>query len=80
MQASIANDLAWKRQRRPGAAAYGGLCIAPYQFFHFDELLGDMGARKKPPNPIAAHLLPLNPSHYAALLASAPTVTVKEPV
>jgi cation diffusion facilitator CzcD-associated flavoprotein CzcO len=74
MRASIALDLGWKRTQRPVAATFSGLCIAPYHFVHFDELLGDMGARKKPRNPIVAHLLPINPKHYAALLASAPRV------
>jgi cation diffusion facilitator CzcD-associated flavoprotein CzcO len=71
MHAEIADVLAW-RKRRPVAAAVGGLCVAPYHFFHFDQLLRDMGARTRPANPIVANLLPINPKHYAALLASAP--------
>ncbi len=80
MRASIERDLLWKRKKRPVASNVGGLCIAPYHFFHFDELLDDMGARKKPGNPVAAHLLPISPKRYAELLASAPEfrATVKE--
>jgi cation diffusion facilitator CzcD-associated flavoprotein CzcO len=76
MRAEIARDLAWKRELRPAASAFGGLCIAPFHFFHFDELLRDIGARRKPRNPIAAHLLPIDPKHYAALLASVPPLTL----
>jgi cation diffusion facilitator CzcD-associated flavoprotein CzcO len=78
MHSTIARDLAWKRARRPVAATFGGLCIAPFHFFHFDELLRDIGARCKPRNPIAANLLPINPKHYAKLLADAPRSTAKE--
>ena len=36
--------LHFKRVERPAAGVYGGLCVAPYHFKHFDELLADMGA------------------------------------
>ncbi len=72
MRAEIARNLAWRRTARPVATGFGGLCVAPYHFFHFDELLRDIGAKTKPTNPIAAHLLPINPKDYAALLATAP--------
>jgi len=72
MRSDIARALLWRRKLRPIAAGFSGLCIAPYHFFHFDELLRDMGARTRPKNPIAAYFLPLNPADYATLLATAP--------
>jgi len=80
MRADIAKLLAWKRTGRPVAAAVGGLCIAPYHYEHFDELMRDMGAQTKPKNPIVANLLPINPKIYAPLLATATsrTATQKE--
>jgi cation diffusion facilitator CzcD-associated flavoprotein CzcO len=71
MRADIAKLLAWRRTGRPVAAAVGGLCIAPYHYEHFDELMRDMGAQTKPKNPIVANLLPINPKIYAPLLATA---------
>ena len=72
MRAEIARTLDWRRRERPVATAYGGLCIAPYQYAHFDELMADMGARTKPNGVLAAHLAPLSPGAYADLLATAP--------
>jgi len=37
--------LHFKRVERPAAGVYGGLCVAPYHFKHFDELLADIGPR-----------------------------------
>ena len=39
MRENIEMMLAWKRQERPAAQVYGGLCSAPFHFKHFDELL-----------------------------------------
>ena len=72
MRAGIARALEWRRRDRPAAAAYGGLCIAPFHHAHFDELMADMGARTKPANPLAAHLAPVSPKAYAKLLETAP--------
>ena len=44
MQKNIEMMLHFKRVERPAAGVYGGLCVAPYHFKHFDELLADMGA------------------------------------
>jgi dimethylaniline monooxygenase (N-oxide forming) len=46
MLAAIDRSIAWRRDVRPAAAQYGGLCVAPLHYRHFDELLADMGARK----------------------------------
>jgi hypothetical protein len=71
MIADIDRMLHWKRQIRPAAGVYGGLCVAPYHFRHFDELLDDMGARKRS-NPIADNLAPPNADIFAGFLKSAP--------
>lgn len=73
MRENIAMTLDWRRNERPAAQVYGGLCSAPFHFKHFDELLADMGARKrKRSNPLAE--LFSYPSHaaYGEFLASAP--------
>ena len=72
MGAEIARTLEWKRRDRKVASTYGGLCIAPFHHVHFDELMEDMGAKKKPANVLAAHLVPISPSAYAKLLETAP--------
>ncbi len=72
MREGIARALEWRRRDRPAAAAYGGLCIAPFHHAHFDELMADIGARRKPANPLAAHLAPISPKAYARLLETAP--------
>jgi hypothetical protein len=71
MHEDIARTLNWKRRCRPVAPTFNGLCIAPYHHFHFDELMKDMGAQRKPRNPIVANLLPISPKRYASLLSTA---------
>ena len=44
MRDNIEMMLHFKRVERPAAGVYGGLCVAPYHFKHFDELLADIGA------------------------------------
>lgn len=72
MADNIEMMLHWKRNERPAAGVYGGLCVAPYHFKHFDELLADIGARKRRRNAIAENFAPPNADAYAAYLASAP--------
>ena len=72
MRAEIERTLGWKRRDRVAAAAYGGLCVAPFHHAHFDELMADMGARRKPHNALAAYLAPISPKAYGRLLATAP--------
>lgn len=65
--------LDWKRNERPAAKVYGGLCSAPFHFRHFDELLADMGAAKlKRTNPLAEQFSYPNADAYGAYLASTP--------
>ncbi|WP_349368072.1 NAD(P)/FAD-dependent oxidoreductase [Salinarimonas sp.] len=72
MNAAIEEHLRWRRQVRPVAQAYGGLCAAPYHFRHLDELVGDMGCRVRARNPLANFLLPPNAEAYGRYVASAP--------
>lgn len=73
------DDVALWKTERPVAKTFGGLCVAPYHHFHFDQLMADIGARRKGRNPITANLAPISPRAYGALLATAP-VLKKEPV
>ena len=72
MNDNIEMMLAWKRKDRPAAGVYGGLCVAPYHFKHFDELLDDMGAKVRKRNPLAENLTPPNADAFARYLASTP--------
>lgn len=73
MTKSIEHMLKWRREERPAAKIYGGLCSAPFHFQHFDELLADMGATKyKRSNPIAEEFSYPNAKAYGKFLASTP--------
>ncbi len=72
MSENIEMMLDWKRNKRPAAQVYGGLCSAPFHFLHFDELLADMGATVKKRNPIAENLAPPNAEAYGRFLQSTP--------
>ena len=73
MNKNIDMMLKWKRNERPAAKIYGGLCSAPFHFKHFDELLADMGAsQKKRSNPLAEQFSYPNAPSYGSFLASTP--------
>ena len=72
MNDNIEMMLAWKRNDRQAAGVYGGLCVAPYHFKHFDELLDDMGAKVRKRNPLAENLTPPDADAYARFMASTP--------
>jgi dimethylaniline monooxygenase (N-oxide forming) len=72
MHDNIEMMLHFKRVERPAAGAYGGLCIAPYHYKHFDELLADIGSVKRRRNPLAEMFTPPDADAYAQFLASAP--------
>ena len=67
--------LHFKRVERPAAGVYGGLCVAPYHFKHFDELLDDIGAATRRRNPLVEKFTPPDADAYASFLASAPAYT-----
>ena len=78
MRQSMQQMLDWRRNERPAAQVYGGLCSAPFHFKHFDELLKDMGATKRRrSNPLAEQFS--YPSHkaYGEFLQSAPQYSVQ---
>ena len=75
MNANIEMMLHFKRVERPAAGVYGGLCVAPYHFKHFDELLDDIGATTRRRNPLAEKFTPPDADAYASFLASAPAYT-----
>lgn len=73
MRDNIEMMLDWRRNQRPAAKVYGGLCAAPFHFKHFDELLEDIGARKKSrSNPLAEQFSYPNAEAYGTYLKSAP--------
>jgi cation diffusion facilitator CzcD-associated flavoprotein CzcO len=72
MRDNIEMMLHFKRVERPAAGVYGGLCVAPYHYKHFDELLADIGATKRRRNPLAEMFTPPDADAYGQFLASAP--------
>jgi dimethylaniline monooxygenase (N-oxide forming) len=76
MNENIDMMLNWKRNERPAAGVYGGLCVAPYHFKHFDELLADMGAKISRRNPVVEKLTPPDADAFARYLASVPDYAV----
>ena len=73
MEANIDAMLDWKRNERPAAQIYGGLCSAPFHFRHFDELMTDMGARKwKRSNPLVETFSHPDARAYGRFLATTP--------
>jgi cation diffusion facilitator CzcD-associated flavoprotein CzcO len=72
MRDNIEMMLHFKRVERPAASVYGGLCVAPYHYRHFDELIADIGAKQTQRNALAERFLPPDAEAYAKYLASAP--------
>ena len=72
MHDNIAMMLNFKRVERPAAGVYGGLCVAPYHFKHFDELLADIGTKASRRNPLVEKFTPPDADAYARFLATAP--------
>jgi dimethylaniline monooxygenase (N-oxide forming) len=72
MRDNIEMMLHFKRVERPAASVYGGLCVAPYHYKHFDELLADIGAAERRRNPLKEMFTPPDADAYARFLASAP--------
>ena len=77
MHDNIEMMLKWKRDERPAASVYGGLCVAPYHFRHFDELLEDIGATVRKRNPLAERFAPPNADAFGRYLQSAPAYSAR---
>jgi dimethylaniline monooxygenase (N-oxide forming) len=71
MRDNIEMMLHFKRVERPAAGVYGGLCVAPYHYKHFDELLADIGAAKRSRG-LKEMFTPPDADAYGEFLASAP--------
>jgi hypothetical protein len=69
--------LHFRRVERPAAGVYGGLCVAPYHFKHFDELLDDIGAKIRRRGALAEKFTPPDADAYARFLSSAPDYRVE---
>ena len=72
MEITIDRTLDWKRNMYPAAKSFKGGCIAPFHHLHFDEILDDMGAKKKNNSWFIYPKAEL----YGACLQSAPAYTV----
>jgi hypothetical protein len=72
MRDNVEMMLHFKRVERPAAGVYGGLCVAPYHYRHFDELMADIGAKNQKRGGLAGHFQPPDADAYAKFLASAP--------
>jgi cation diffusion facilitator CzcD-associated flavoprotein CzcO len=72
MRDNIEMMLRFKRVERPAAGVYGGLCVAPYHYRHFDELMADIGTKEQKRGGLAGRFLPPDADAYARFLASAP--------
>jgi dimethylaniline monooxygenase (N-oxide forming) len=72
MRDNIEIMLHFKRVERPAAGVYGGLCVAPHHYKHFDELLADIGATKRRRSALVEMFTPPDADAYAQFLASAP--------
>src|SRR5690606_11653349 len=59
----------WKIQKRPIAREFSGLCIAPFNFQHLDQLMQDMGLPlKASKNRVYEFFKPISPKDYNKLL------------
>ncbi len=62
----------WKRKARPVSTEFSGLCVAPYNFLHLDQLMKDMGLRTQASrNPFYEFFKPINPKDYHKMLKRA---------
>jgi dimethylaniline monooxygenase (N-oxide forming) len=76
MQSNIDMMLNFRRVERPAAATYGGLCIAPFHFKHFDELMDDIGVTTKRRGALTEKFTPPDADAYGRYLATAPAYQV----
>ncbi|MEC3880788.1 flavin-containing monooxygenase [Parapedobacter sp. 10938] len=63
----------WRSVGRPIASEFSGLCVAPFNFQHLDELMADMGLRTRASrNIIHEFFKPINPKDYKKMLSGKP--------
>jgi len=59
----------WKKKIRPISAEFSGLCVAPFNFQHLDQLMRDMGLKTSAgSNPLYNFFKPIDPKDYHRLL------------
>ncbi|HEU4471805.1 MAG TPA: NAD(P)-binding domain-containing protein [Flavisolibacter sp.] len=69
MKAIMQQEADWRKKVRPIAAEFSGLCVAPFNFQHLDQLMKDMGLRTRATRMLLYELFkPINPADYAKLL------------
>ncbi|WP_353127166.1 flavin-containing monooxygenase [Parapedobacter pyrenivorans] len=65
----------WRCEGRPIAAEFSGLCVAPFNYQHLDELMKDLGLRTRASkNVIYEFFKPINPKDYKKMLAGKATI------
>ena len=72
MRQNMEMMLHFRRVERPAAGVYGGLCVAPYHFRHFDELMADIGTKQQKRGGLGGRFTPPDADDYARFLATAP--------
>lgn len=69
MEQSVKQTLTWRRTVRPGAAEFGGTCVAPFNFMHLDTLMRDMRLPTRASrNGLREFFKPIDPRDYGKLL------------
>ena len=76
MDAHFSGILGWKRNFCPVSRVRGLLCLAPFHFLHFIELLTEVCANQRTRSLIAENLTPPDADAYAVFLKSAPEYKV----
>jgi dimethylaniline monooxygenase (N-oxide forming) len=76
MHAEIDRMARWRMHTRPAASDYGGLCVAPFHYRHFDDLLTDMGAARRNTGWLRECFSYPRADAYEACLASTPAYQV----
>ncbi|WP_257666805.1 flavin-containing monooxygenase [Parapedobacter tibetensis] len=60
----------WRCEGRPIASEFSGLCVAPFNYQHLDELMNDLGFRTRASqNFIYEFFKPINPKDYKKMLS-----------
>ena len=67
MKTEVSRHQEWLLQRAPNSHA-AGTCVIPFSFHHADELMSDMGLKKRRTNnPLKEFMAPFNPGIYKGL-------------
>ncbi|MBO9632536.1 MAG: hypothetical protein J7578_05415, partial [Chitinophagaceae bacterium] len=58
----------WRTGSRPIASEFSGTCVAPFNYYHLDLLMRDMGLKRKLSLSPFEYLKPIDPKDYHQLL------------